>query len=102
MPAVPQPETRRRASGLWLPDEPSEEELARHWTLSETDRREVAQCRRDENRRRFGVQLCVLRNYGRLLESGESAPIRIVNYLGAQLRLPPVLFAAGATRPATE
>ena len=102
MSPVPQTESHRRVSGIWLPDEPSEEELARHWTLSEADRREVSQCRGDENRRRFGVQLCVLRNYGRLLESGESVPTRIVNHLGAQLQLPPVLFAAGATRPATE
>lgn len=102
MSPVPQTESRRRKSGIWLPEEPSEEELARHWTLSEADRREVSQCRGDENRRRFGMQLCVLRNYGRLLESGESGPIRIVNHLGAQLQLPPVLFAAGATRPATE
>ena len=102
MSSVPQTASRCRVSGIWLPDEPSEEELARHWTLSEADRREVSQCRGDENRRRFGVQLCVLRNYGRLLESGESVPTRIVNHLGAQLQLPPVLFAAGATRPATE
>ena len=95
-------ESRRRVSGIWLPEEPSEEELARDWTLSEADRREISQCRGDDNRRRFGVQLCVLRNYGRLLESGESAPTRIVNHLGVQLQLPPVLFVAGATRPATE
>jgi hypothetical protein len=103
MSAVPPTENRlRRMSGIWLPDEPGEEELARYWTLSEADRREISQCRGDENRRRFGAQLCVLRNYGRLLESGESVPIRIGNHLGAQLQLTPVLFAIGAARPATE
>ncbi len=103
MSAVPPTENRlRRMSGIWLPDEPGEEELARHWTLSEADRREISLCRGDENRRRFGAQLCVLRNYGRLLESGESVPIRIGNHLGTQLQLTPVLFAIGAARPATE
>jgi Domain of unknown function (DUF4158) len=93
--------TPRRWSGVLLPEDPSEEELARDWTLSEADRREAAQCRGDENRRHFALQLCVLRRHGRLLESGETAPVRILNHLGAQLELPPVLFAAGALRPAT-
>jgi len=85
-----------------LPEDPGEEELARNWTLSEADKREATQCRGDENRRRFALQLCVLRRHGRLLEGGETAPARIVNHLGAQLELPPVLFAAVALRPVTE
>jgi hypothetical protein len=43
-----------------------------------------------------------LRWYGRLLESDESAPVRIINHLAAQLELPPVLFVAGVRRAATE
>jgi hypothetical protein len=54
----------RRRPGLVLPADPSEEELARNWTLSEADRAEVWRCRGDDNRRRFSVQLCVLRQYG--------------------------------------
>ena len=92
----------RRWSGVLLPEDPGEEELARHWTLSEADKREATQCRGDENRRRFALQLCVLRRHGRLLEGGETAPVRIANHLGAQLELPPVLFAAGGLRPVTE
>jgi TnpA family transposase len=92
----------RRWSGVLLPDDPGEEELAWNWTLSEADKRETTQCRGDENRRRFALQLCVLRRYGRLLEGGETAPVRIANHLGAQLELPPVLFAAGGLRPVTE
>jgi Domain of unknown function (DUF4158) len=92
----------RRWSGVLLPEDPGEEELARHWTLSEADKREAMQCRGDENRRRFALQLCFLRRYGRLLEGGETAPVRIVNHLGAQLELPSVLFAADALRPVTE
>jgi hypothetical protein len=85
-----------------LPEDPGEEELAWNWTLSEADKREATQCRGDENRRRFALQLCVLRRYGRLLEGEETAPVRIANHLGAQLELPPVLFAAGGLRPVTE
>jgi hypothetical protein len=82
-----------------LPEDPGEEELARHWTLSEADKHEVRQSRGDENRRHFALQLCVLRRYGRLLEGGETAPLRILNHLGAQLELPPVLFVTGRSGP---
>jgi TnpA family transposase len=92
----------RRWSGILLPEDPGEEELAWNWTLSEADKREATQCRGDENRRRFALQLCVLRRYGRLLEGGETAPVRIANHLGVQLELPPVLFADGGLRPVTE
>jgi len=79
-----------------LPEDPSDEELARNWTLSESDRREALLCRGEENRRRFALQLCVLRGYGRFLEPEETAPVRIVNHLGTQLELSPVLFVGGA------
>jgi hypothetical protein len=88
----------RHWSGVLLPEDPGEEELARHWSLSEADQREVVQCRGDENRRRFALQLCMLRCHGRLLESEENAPVRIVNHLGAQLELPPVLFELSRPR----
>ena len=52
---------RRRQPGLTFPEDPSEEELARGWTLSEDDRTEVLPCRGDDNRRRFALQLCVLK-----------------------------------------
>jgi TnpA family transposase len=91
-----------RRSGIRLPEDPSDEELARNWTLSNSDKKEVRLCRGEENRRRFALQLCVLRGYGRFLEAEEAAPVRIVNHLGAQLELPPVLFAGGVRRAATE
>jgi hypothetical protein len=59
---------RQRQRGLTLPEDPSEEELARNWTLSEADHAEVLRCRGDHNRRRFALQLCVLRQYGRFLD----------------------------------
>jgi hypothetical protein len=93
---------RARRSGVMLPEDPSDEELARNWTLSESDKSEVLQCRGEEKRRWFALQLCVLRGYGRFLEPGETAPVRIVNHLGAQLELPPVLLVSGIQRAATE
>jgi site-specific recombinase XerD len=101
MPAAASPRQVRR-SGVILPEDPSDEELARNWTLSESDQREVLLCRGEENRRRFALQLCVLRWYGRLLEPEETAPVRVANYMGAQLALPPVLFVGGVRRAATE
>jgi len=40
--------------------------------------------------------------YGRFLELEETAPVRIVNYIGNQLELSPVLFVDGVRRAATE
>lgn len=80
-----------RRQGLMLPEDPGEEELARDWTLSEADRTEVLRCRGDDNRRRFAIQLCVLRQYGTFLDSYASVPVRILNHLNRQLGLQPIL-----------
>jgi hypothetical protein len=91
----------RLVSGVVLPEEPSVEELARDWTLTEPDIREVLLCRGADNCLRFALQLCVLRRFGRFLEEYDDPPVRIVNHLAAQLHLPPVLLLA-PPRPATE
>ena len=70
---------RQRQRGLTLPEDPSEEGLARNWTLSEADRAEVERCRGDNNRRRFALQFCVLRQYGRFLDRYQDVPVRRVN-----------------------
>ncbi|MGH9435980.1 MAG: DUF4158 domain-containing protein [Terriglobia bacterium] len=62
------PERPRQRAGLILPEDSSEEELAHNWTLSEGDRTEVLRCRGEDNRRRFALQLCVLRQYGCFLD----------------------------------
>ena len=102
MPAAATARPHVHLSGVRLPEDPSDEGLARNWTLSESDKREVLLCRGEENRRRFALQLCVLRDYGRFLELEETAPVRIVNYIGNQLELSPVLFVDGVRRAATE
>ena len=83
---------RVRPTKLVLPADPADEELARDWTLSEADMAEVRHCRGDTNRRRFALQLCTLRNYGRFLDDYELIPVRILTHLSRQLDLPPVLF----------
>ena len=93
---------RRRPPALALPDDPSQEELAQYWTLSPRDKDEVAKCRGESQRRRFAVQLCTLRTYGRFLPKAVAAPVAITNYLARQLDLPLVLFGEIPERLATE
>ncbi len=93
---------RRRNPSLLLPEEPTPEELAQFWTLSDLDRVEVAKCQGDASRRRFAVQLCALRAYGRFLPEAIPAPVAVTNYLARQLDLPPVLFGEVPIRLATE
>jgi hypothetical protein len=84
------------------PADPSEDELARHWTLSSADFAEIAHCRGPDHRRRFALQLCTLRTYGRFLDDYRQAPLKIVSHLSRQLDLPPVLFLDRPGRAQTE
>jgi TnpA family transposase len=92
----------RRTPSIMLPEDPSLEELAQCWTLSARDKEEVMRCRGDAKRRRFAVQLCTLRTYGRFLPEAIAAPVAITNYLAQQLDLPPMLVGAVPGRLATE
>jgi hypothetical protein len=76
--------------------------LARDWTLSEADRTEVLRCRGDDNRRRFALQLCALRQYGRFLDRYQGVPVRILNHLNRQLGLMPTISLPKPERDATE
>jgi TnpA family transposase len=87
---------------MTTPLEPSEDELARHWSLTPEDLTVIAACRGPDHRRRFAVQLCWLRTHGRFLDDYRRAPIKIVNHLSRQLGLPPVLFLDRAGREPTE
>jgi len=91
-------QTRRRT----LPPDPSEDDLARHWSLTPADLAAIAECRGPDQRRRFALQLCVMRRHGRFLDDYRHAPIKIVNHLSRQLGLPPVLFLDRAGREPTE
>jgi hypothetical protein len=84
-----------------LATDPSDEELARDWTITEADRVEIQLCRGDANRHRFALQLCALRSLGRFVDDFANTPLRIVNHVGRQLGLAPSLFIAPSERPAT-
>jgi hypothetical protein len=78
---------RRR---IGISTDPSEDELAQDWSLSPADLREISHCRGTDHKRRYALQLCMLRAYGRFLDDHRQAPLRIVNHLSRQLGLPPV------------
>ncbi len=97
-PSAPAIQARRRL----VPADPSEDELARHWSLTPADLAVIAECRGPDHRRRFALQLCIMRASGRLLDDYRRAPIKIVNHLSRQLGLPPVLFLDRPGREPTE
>ena len=71
-----------------LPSDPSDEALAREWTLTPEDIVEVRRCRGDGLRHSFALQLCTLRRLGRFLGDDYSAvTVRIVSHIGRQLGL---------------
>src|SRR5215469_10660637 len=92
--------SQRRRIGISA--DPSEDELAQDWSLSPADLREISHCRGADHKRRYALQLCMLRAYGRFLDDHRQAPLRIVNHLSRQLGLPPVLFLGAAGREPTE
>jgi hypothetical protein len=86
-----------------FPTDPSDDELARDWLLSEENLVEISRCRGNDKRLSFAIQLCVLRTYGRFLGDDYTAvPVRILNDVGRQLGLPPVLFASPPARKQTD
>ena len=87
---------------MLLPADPTEEELARDWTLSLADKLLVLHCHGEAHRLSFALQLCALRTYGRFVKDYETVPVRILNHLGRQLGLAPVLFLAPPHREATD
>ena len=85
-----------------MPVDLSEDELARHWSLTPADLAVIAECRGPDHRRRFALQLCMLRAHGYFLDDYRLAPIKIVNHLARQLGLAPVLFLDRPGRAQTE
>ncbi|MEW6752837.1 MAG: Tn3 family transposase [Candidatus Latescibacterota bacterium] len=82
---------RQRRTPIMLPLDPTDEDLARNWTLSERDRKEALRCRGEAQRRRFALQLRVLAIYGRFLHPQDAVPVRTLNHLAFQLGLAPVI-----------
>lgn len=91
---------RQRYQPVTLPQDFSEEEMVRDWTLSKADKKEVNRHR--TNFRLFiAIQLCAVRLYGRFLAAVDDLSPRIVSYLNGQLGLPPSLTISTPDRDAT-
>lgn len=91
---------RKRYQPISLPQDFSDEEMVKDWTLSVSDKAEVGQYR--PNYQLFVViQLCAVRLYGRFLSDVHHLSPRIVNYLAQQLDLPPSLTIEVPERKAT-
>jgi len=91
---------RQRYQPITLSEEFSDEEMARDWTLSEADKKEVSRYR-TSSRLFIAIQLCAVRLYGRFLVEVNNLSPRIVNYLNGQLELPPSLTIHTPDRDAT-
>jgi TnpA family transposase len=78
----------------------SDEEIAMDWTLSDADRLEVGQYRKN-SRLFIAVQLCAVRLYGRFVTEVNNLSPRIISYLNTQLELPPTLTIQPPSREAT-
>lgn len=88
-----------RASLLALPD--SEDELIRHYTLSEADLSLIRQRRGDANRLGVAVQLCLLRYPGQGLLPDATVPVSFLQWVGRQLCTDPACWSQYAEREET-
>jgi TnpA family transposase len=93
---------RSTSPSVRIPPDPSDDEIAFHWTLSEKDIRVALKHRGDDNLCRFVVQLCVLRKHGRFLSDYSTVPHTILGYLCRQLEIAPVASLSGHARGNTE
>lgn len=69
-----------------------EREIARYYTLTDTDLQIIRRHRRNHNRLGFSVQLCHLRYPGWPLRAGDAPPPRLLAYVARQLDVSPELF----------
>lgn len=76
-------------------------ELARHYTLSESDVAFIESHRRDHNRLGCAIQLCFLRFPGRPLQPDEVVPTALLAFVARQLGLPTECISAYGERETT-
>src|SRR5258708_40247282 len=86
----------QRAQMLCIPDDLSDQLLARYYTLSDDDLTLIKLRRRNQNRLGFAVQLAYLRFPGRTWHASEEIPPRVLVYLADQLRLNPMSIVPNA------
>lgn len=92
--------SKQRYRPISLSEEFTDEEMARDWTLSKEDAREIGGYRK-KYRLYIAVQICVVRLYGRFLKEVNDLSPRILSYLNKQLNLPPSLKVQVPKRRAT-
>ena len=91
---------RQRYSPISLPQNFSDEEMARDWTLTELDIKELGRYRM-VYRLYIAVQICAVRLYGRFIGEVDDLSIRILSYLSGQLNLQPIMTIQKPERRAT-
>jgi len=91
---------RQRYQPVALPQHFAEEDMARDWTLSDSDRAEASKYRKS-SRLFVAIQLCAVRLYGRFFLQVHDLSPQIVHSLGHQLDLPPFLALEVPDRKAT-
>lgn len=74
---------RTRAALFDLPTD--EASLLRHYTLDDDDIEHIRKRRSAHNKLGFALQLCAFRYPGRLLNSGETIPLEVAEFVAAQI-----------------
>jgi hypothetical protein len=88
----------QRTKLLQIPENFSEREITRYYSLSSEDLAVIEQHRRPQNRLGFTVQLAYLRFPGRPWDPQEQVPPAILTYLAEQIGEAPDVLADYATR----
>ncbi len=78
----------------------SDEEIARDWTLSDLDLKQISAFRKSYHLY-AGVQICSVRLQGFFLASVQELSPHIINYLNSQIGLPLTMYISTPTRRAT-
>jgi TnpA family transposase len=76
-------------------------QIADRYTFTQADLDLIAQCRGDQNRMGFAIQLCLLRYPGRAWTPEESIPVSLLGYVAGQLAVTPDHLASYASRDQT-
>ena len=89
----------QRTQLMALPTDPRE--IADRYTFTPADLDLIAQCRGDQNRMGFAIQLCFLRYPGRAWTPEEPVPIPMLSYVAGQLGIAPEHLSGYALRDQT-
>lgn len=90
---------RQRSELLALPT--TEEEVVRHYSLSDHDLASIAKSRSSANRLGYALQLCCLRFPGRYLRRDELLPAIMLDYIAEQVNVDAEVIAEFARRGPT-